>query len=289
MPLVDLNGAVDLHVHSSPCLFPRSMDDFALAEHARQHGLSGMLIKGHFESTVGRAFLVNQMTEGVTVLGGLTLNYHAGGLNPEAVQCGINLGARQIWMPTVDARAHAQAFGRVGGFGSQESGLESSRPGITVFDDDANLKTEAKQIMEQARDGDVILGTGHLGQDEVMALCRLARDLGFNKLLVTHPYFTCPRLSLDQQKEAVRLGAMLELCGGNLFPLPGVGRLEDFLATVGEIGPESVVLSSDAGQPRISSPHEVLRVVTQCLMDRGVSQKGIDLMCKLNPVKLLNM
>ncbi|MBE0558254.1 MAG: hypothetical protein IH628_13565 [Proteobacteria bacterium] len=44
MPLVDLNGAFDLHVHSNPSLFLRSGTDIDMARHAAEHGLAGILV-----------------------------------------------------------------------------------------------------------------------------------------------------------------------------------------------------------------------------------------------------
>ena len=289
MPAVDISKAFDIHVHSAPSLFDRMGDDLYMARHAADTGMAGLLLKSHFESTVGRAYLADKLTENVRIFGGLVLNNFAGGLNPVAVEASLNLGAKQIWMPTIEAKAHGDAFGHLGGFGYMESGMSVERKGISVFDASGELLPSVKLIMELMRDADVILGTGHLAAAEVLAMCRLAKDLSFGKLVVTHPYFTCPNLNLDQQKEAVALGATLEICGGNLYPLPGVGRLSKYLETVKEIGAAHLVMSSDTGQRRKSTPHEVLRIFCQCLMDEGVSQADIDLMCKENPCRLLNL
>ena len=45
MPIVDLNGAYDLHIHSNPSLFERSGSDLDMARHARDSGLAGILLK----------------------------------------------------------------------------------------------------------------------------------------------------------------------------------------------------------------------------------------------------
>ncbi len=136
MSLVDLTGAYDLHVHANPELFLRIGDDLDLARHASQSGLAGIMIKNHFESTVGRAALADRMVEGTRVFGGLVLNWFTGGLNPLAAETALRMGARQIWMPTVDATAHAAAFGQTGGFTHQKSGLKLPRPGISVLGED---------------------------------------------------------------------------------------------------------------------------------------------------------
>ncbi|MCK4788297.1 MAG: hypothetical protein KAV87_31435, partial [Desulfobacteraceae bacterium] len=86
MPIVDISGAYDLHVHSSPSLFTRIGDDLDLGKHAVEAELSGVLLKNHFESTVGRAALANKIVEDTVIFGGLVLNGFAGGLNPVAVE-----------------------------------------------------------------------------------------------------------------------------------------------------------------------------------------------------------
>ena len=288
MAIVNLSGAFDLHIHSNPSLFKRSGNDIDMASHAAQSGLAGILLKNHFESTVGRAFLADQQVEGTRVFGGLVLNHFAGGLNPVAVEHAIRLGAKQIWMPTTDAQAHADAFGHVGGYGYQESKTKLQRPGITIVKEGI-LKEEVVTILEIVRDAGVMLGTAHLSRDEIFTLAAHAKDLGFRSLIVTHPYFNPPRLSVADQTELARLGAVIELCGGNLYPIPGVAKLEDYLNSVSSVGAESLVLSSDAGQPRKSMPAEVLRVFAQCLMEKGVTQAEIDRMTKENPARLLGL
>ena len=289
MPLVDIHGAYDLHIHSSPSLFERSASDLEVARRARQDGLAGVLLKNHFESTVGRAALTQEVVPGLKVFGSLVLNNFAGGINPVAVEHALRLGAREIFMPTIDAKAHRRTFGHAGGYGYQESGVRTRREAVGVLDADGVLRPEAKAIVELVRDFDAILGTAHLEPREIFALARFAKETGFTRLLITHPYFDPPRLSVAQQKELVELGAVLELCGGNLYPIPGTARLENYLETLFEIGPSHLVLSSDAGQPRKSAPAEVLRVFAQCLMDKGVEQEAIDLMTKKNPARLLGI
>lgn len=289
MPLVDLQGAYDLHVHANPELFLRVGDDVDLARHAAASGLAGIMIKNHFESTVGRAALADRAVPGTRVFGGLVLNAFAGGLNPFAVETALRLGARQIWMPTVDAAAHAAADGGLAGFRHQASGLNLPRTGIRVLDADGRLREEVKVIVGLVKEADVMLGTAHLGRDEIFALTAYAKEAKMRKLLITHPEFSPPALKVEEQRELAEQGAILELCGGNLYPIPGGGNIDDFRRVVAEAGARSIILSSDAGQPRKSLPAEVLRIFGQCLLEKGVTQGEIDLMTKENPARLLGL
>lgn len=289
MSLVDLSGAYDLHIHSNPSLFTRSGDDLYLADHANESGLSGILLKNHFESTVGRAALADKVSPRARIFGGLVLNHFTGGINPAAVETSLKLGARQIWMPTIDAAAHAEVYGHTGGFGYQEAGTRIEGAGLTVLDREERLTDAARSIVEQVRDAGAILGTAHLSRDEIFHLARFSKEIGFQGLLITHPYFNPPRLDISSQVELARLGATMELCGGNLYPIPGLGRIEDYRRSVAQVGAKSIILTSDAGQPRKSLPAEVLRIFAQCLLEKGVGQDEIDLMTKENPARLLGL
>lgn len=286
MPIVDISGAYDIHVHSSPCLFTRIGDDLELGRHAVEAGFSGILLKNHFESTVGRSAIANKVIEGTLICGGLVLNGFAGGLNPLAVEHALKLGAKEIWLPTIDSLAHSKVFGHVGGFGYQESGTQIPRKGITVLRR-GGLKEEVKTIVELVRDHGAILGTGHLGKNEIFRLARFARDMDFARLVVTHPFFRPPHLRVAELVELKSLGAKFELCGGNLYPIPGFGRIDTYREAIAAVGSQSIVLSSDAGQHRKSLPAEVLRIFAQCLMEKGVTQGEIDTMLKENPAYLL--
>ena len=289
MPLVDLNGAFDLHIHSNPSLFLRSGTDIDMARHAAESGLAGILLKNHFESTAGRARLAEQQVPGVRVFGGLVLNHFAGGLNPFAVENALGLGARQIYMPTLDAEAHCAVFGPGGSYNRQTMETRLPRQGIRILDEKGTLRPEVEVIVEMVRKAGVLLGTAHLSRDEIFALAVFCRQMKFGGLLVTHPYAYPPRLSVPDQVELSQMGASLELCGGDLYPIPGVARLENYLETIAAVGEQSLILSSDAGQPRKSLPAEVLRVFAQCLMEKGISQEKIDRMTKENPARLLKL
>ena len=55
-----LKGAYDLHVHSSPSVFPRELDGFQLIREADAAGMAGVMLKSHYESTALRAELINR-------------------------------------------------------------------------------------------------------------------------------------------------------------------------------------------------------------------------------------
>lgn len=110
-----LRGAIECHVHSFPDVVGRKLDDLELVEQARAAGLRAIVLKSHVCSTCERAYLLNRLQPDVRVLGGVVLNDTVGGFNPRAVEAALEMGARQIWMPTKSAANHQQHYGARGG------------------------------------------------------------------------------------------------------------------------------------------------------------------------------
>ena len=52
-----LDGAIDVHVHSYPDDRPRSIDALEVAKLARERKLRAIVLKNHYDSTAGLAFL----------------------------------------------------------------------------------------------------------------------------------------------------------------------------------------------------------------------------------------
>ena len=109
-----LQGVVDLHVHSYPDRIPRSIDSIEVARLAKRHGLRALLFKNHFTQTASTAYLVRQAVPGIEVYGGVVLNSAVGGINPAAVESMARLAppfGRVVWMPTFDAENHRRKHG----------------------------------------------------------------------------------------------------------------------------------------------------------------------------------
>lgn len=256
----------DLHVHSAPCLLPRRADDAETVEEYEHAGFSGCVLKGHFESTVGRAAAARS-GRSLEVLGGLVLNHAVGGLNPSAVEAALALGARIIWMPTFDARAHREA-------GLPPAPGGSRTPGISIPPADDRAEAVVRRILALVAEADAVVATGHLSASEAGWLVRAAREEGAHRLLITHASFTLPGLSAAAAAELAELGAVLEVTAYQLFHQPGwdAARLAAF---VRDLPPERCVLSSDAGQPDTPPAPEALAVLSDALIAEGLDRDAI--------------
>src|SRR5690606_10586382 len=151
-----LQGAVDIHIHSSPDLYDRRLSHLEAAADADAAGMKAIVIKSHNFDTVTRTWLLQDMLRArgmrIEVFGSLNLNHHVGGLNPVAVETALKYGARKIFMPTVDAEYHRRITGRASehGRGLTVSGGISAYyralPGIRVLNAEGRLLPEVREI-----------------------------------------------------------------------------------------------------------------------------------------------
>lgn len=289
-PFIDMRGAVDIHVHSEPDVFPRIGDDVTVCAHAAEMGLRAILLKCHSERTTSRAYLTNQLVPGINALGGIVLNRAVGGINPAAVESALELGAKQVWMPTVDAANHAATFGSTGAYDKQRSTVaRAGDMGIRILDDSDALIPEVYEVLDLVAARNVILGTCHLSGDEIHKLVPAAFERGVQKVLITHPYFKVPGFELEDVKQLTSLGAYAEFGYCTVSPMWGHAPLSRVVDTIKEIGPERAVLMSDTGQRHNPMPAESLRVFAQSVYESGISEEAVERMIKQNPWDLLDL
>ena len=287
-PLVDIEGAVDLHCHPYPDLFPRLADDFDIVRAARDAGMRAIVLKCHHENTVSRAYLVQRVIPGIRVYGGIVLNYYVGGINPAAVEAALRLGGKEVWMPTVDAGYHAEVHGGTGGYDSQKGG-RSQAEGIWVADRDGKLRPEVMEVLELAAEHGAILGTCHLAPREIVSLVRQARSAGVEKIVITHPYFRVPNFDLDTLEEVARLGAMPEFGYCTVSPAWQYAAVDKIAESIARIGAARCLLVSDTGQRHNPLPSEALRIFAQTVFEKGVPLNDVIRMITENPLELLDV
>ena len=269
-----LEGAVDLHVHSAPDIDPRRFDDFELVREAARAGMGAVLLKSHQNSTVERAYLVSQVIRNIAVYGGITLNRTVGGWNPEAVRVAVQLGAREVWMPTRSARNHREHHGLTGG--------------LAVTGPDGQLVPELLQILELIAEADCILGTGHLSPEEVALLIPVAQRFGVDRILVTHPEWSVTFYPVEQQAHLARRGGVFfERCFVSTTHRCGCVPFETIERAIAEVGVETTILSTDLGQPDTPPPVEGLRLYAERLVSVGFNIDQIRLMMQTNPIRLI--
>jgi len=282
---IDVDNAIDLHVHSAPDVYPRLLDDLEVVRAAESFGMQAILLKSHHTLTADRAQMV-QKEVGIQVRGGLALNLTVGGLNPVAVETAIAFGARQIWMPTIHARHCLQtATGEM-----FEAEARKGYPGIVPFDEAGKPIPELLVILEMIRDAGAILGTGHLAPSESLKLIALAREMQLERILVTHPIMSFTRFTTQQMQQAVDLGAILEFdalsCRENW---PQSMPPSTTAQAIQAVGSSRCVLASDGGQVINPSAPEMLFAFADELTQHGLSLESLNVMMHDNPAWLLDV
>jgi len=288
-----LEGAYDLQVHVGPDVIARRIDDIDCAKEFLARGMKGFVIKSHYIQTGERAQVVTKAVPGSRVFGALTLNHSVGGLNPVAVELAGRTGCKIVWMPTVDAQN--ETAGRLDG-GSQklpfwakiqrELAAEGiAPPPLSAIDQSGRLVEPARRCLERIAKHDMILATGHLGRVEIFALVRAAREIGVQKVLVTHAEFPSQSLTGDEQKELADLGALIEHCFTTTYT--GKATWESAFANIRRAGVSRAVISTDLGQtinPRVA---EGFAMFAQHLLDAGFTVDEVRTMAVTNPTRLV--
>lgn len=267
MEQVSLKGVIDMHVHSNPDIRHRAYDDFELMEAGIRVGARAIVIKTHQGTTVDRAYLCNRHNEllhhgdnSFTMFGSITLNRQMGGINPAAVESGLKLGAKVIWMPTQSARNH-----------QLKNHLDTANC-VEVIKD-GQVVPELKSVFQLIKDFNAVLGTGHLSPEECFRVVEAARDAGVKKIVVTHPEWWLVGMSLEDQVRMVNdYQVILEHCFAQ--PLGGgkyKSNLPMNLEAIQACGYEHVMVCTDGGQ--VENPHwEIaLEQYMQYLFDHGIS------------------
>src|SRR6266550_2882967 len=277
MPIPDfLDGAADLHVHSSPDVDPRRFDDIDLAREAARAGMSALLIKSHQNSTVERASLVSKIVPEIQIFGGLVLNETVGGLNPAAVRLALRMGAKEIWMPTRSARNHRKVCGE-------------SDEGIQILDTAGQVLPVIDVILDLIAETDCILGTGHLSPRESVALICRARERGVRRILVTHPEWTGTYFPIELQRELAAGGAVsFERCFVSTTHRCGFTPMKTIADAITEVGIATTILSTDLGQPDTPPPVDGMLLYAEQLRSFGFSVDQLRRMAVVNPLGLLD-
>ena len=112
-----IEGMIDFHVHSSPDVFGRAVDDNEVARKAVEAKMGALVLKNHVMETGARAFLARRQVPGIPIFGGITLN-GPNGINPEAVQWMWRMEGgfgKVVWLPTLRDVAHVVSSGNIVG------------------------------------------------------------------------------------------------------------------------------------------------------------------------------
>jgi len=277
-PAGTLAGTIDVHVHSYPDDRPRSIHAIDVAKLAKSRGMRAIVLKNHYESTAGTAYLVRQVVPDLEVFGGIALNLTVGGINPAAVDHMARVTGgwgRMVWMPTFDAE-------------NQVRFSKETRPFVSVSKGGA-LLPEVKTVIGLIAKHGLVLATGHSAPGEGLMLLREGRQQGVRQMIVTHAIQAPVLMDVAQMKEAASLGAFIEFVGGSPEGEGAAARMDGIAAAIRQVGVASSILSSDLGQQGNPLPPDGFGAFIEALRARGFGDRDLDVMAKQNPARLLGL
>ena len=283
-----IEGMIDFHVHSSPDVFGRAIDDLEVARKAVEAKMGALVLKNHVMETGARAFLARRQVSGIPIFGGIVLNGPYG-INPEAVQWMWRMEGgygKVVWLPTFDADNHVKTF-------------KDAPEGIKVVDAQGKVLPAVIEVMKVCAKQNLVLCTGHSSATESLALIKQAMDVGVKHVVVTHAMFTVVNMTLEQMKQAATMGAKLEI--DFLATLMGPNAhmswmthwknvsVKDNADAIKAIGAQHIVMGSDLGQTGNPSHIDGMKALVTGLKGQGLSDEQIKMVARDNAAAMLGV
>lgn len=273
-----LQGSIDMHAHYGP--HPNEKlrcDALKGAQLAGEVGMRAIVLKSHEYCTASLAYIVGQAVPAVAVFGAICLNSEVGGLNPAVVEISAKLGAKIIWMPTTSSNYQIKE-------------KNYRKGGIGVLDSKGKLLPVVGEILNIAKQYEIVIATGHLSVEAAFTLVDKAREKGIWRLVATHPlgmdrdeYF-----SLEEQCKIADKGAFIEHCF--FMEMPDFRRDPELMVeAIRAVGAGRCILTTDLGQNYNPASAEGMRMMIGYMLKYGLSEKEIESMVKTNPAKLLGL
>lgn len=273
-----LQGSIDMHAHYGP--HPNEKlrcDALKGAQSADEVGMRAIVLKSHDYCTASLAYIVGRAVPAIAVFGAICLNSEVGGLNPAVVATSAKLGAKIIWMPTTSSNYQIKE-------------KTYRKGGIGILDGKGKILPVVGEILDIAKQYEMVIATGHQSVEAAFTLVEKAREKGIWRLVATHPLGMDPDeyFSLEEQCKIADKGAFIEHCF--FMEMPDFRRDPELMVeAIRAVGAERCILTTDLGQNYNPAPAEGMRMMIGYMLKYGLSEKEIELMVKTNPAKLLGL
>lgn len=283
-----IEGMIDFHVHSSPDVFGRAIDDNEVARKAVEAKMGALVFKNHVMETGARAFLARRQVSGIPIFGGIVLNGPYG-INPEAVQWMWRMEGglgKVVWLPTFDADNHVKTF-------------KDAPEGMKVVDAQGKVLPAVIEVMKICAKQNLVLCTGHSSATEALALVKQAQDVGVKHVVITHAMFTVVNMNTEQMKQAAAMGAKIEIdfLGVLMGPNAHMAWMrhwknvspKDNAAAIKEIGAQHFVMGSDLGQTGNPSHIDGMKAMVAGLKAEGLTDQQIKMLARDTAAAMLGL
>lgn len=254
-----LTGSFDFRIHTNPEPDIERRNDYLEAgRDAHEAEMAGFVLMKHQYPTALLAYTLNRMYPRLNAVGSITLNRSVGGLNPDAVQVVADLGAKVVWMPTVDVDT------------------------ISLVDDQGELVAPVNDILAIAKARDLVLGATRSSAKDTLALFRAAKAHGVRRLVATNP---TRRFNVEEIADLVSLGAYAEFTYFSHLSTGNAG--EKLIADVEAIGADNCIVSTDAGNWACPPPAECMRMAIAAMLNVGMDRDDVAKVVRENPLGLV--
>jgi Family of unknown function (DUF6282) len=142
-----------------------------------------------------------------------------------------------------------------------------------------------KEVTSIAAKHGLVIASGHILAEEALMVFREAKRQGVQHMIATHAFDLAGKMTVEQMKEAAKLGAFIEFDYRNT--LEG-GRMDAIRA----VGPEFCFISEF--WTKVDAPKEYgglagVGAFAEAMRAHGFTDRELDLMFKENPAKALGL
>jgi hypothetical protein len=282
-----VRGATDLYTHASPDLLPRRGDDLALARDAKAAGVAAAVHRHHFSQTAERARIASDAT-GFRLLGAILLNDPVGGLNPDAVDLALRMGAVWVSLPTVMARWYRSRLARL--HADRQKSVSFGRGDISALDGNGRLLAVVDDILDLVAARDATLNLGYVSYAEMLAVSDAAARHGVKKVVLTSPLTSGGLTQVEVDRLMASETTVIELTAYSMYP----GRLggadldpSGAAQLIRRAGVARCVLSSDGGSAGSPPPAEILAWGCSRLAEEGFTTAELSALVRTNSARLV--
>jgi hypothetical protein len=151
-----VKGSIDMHLHPGIAGGISRVDVMEAAGQAQQAGMKALVYKSH-NFSAAMAAQVDSMFPDIKIVGSICLDYEIGGINIQAVDNAVMLGAKVVWMPTFSSSNSINMM--------RKQGFPMRGEGFSIIDGSGNLLPELLPILAIIKEKDMVLATGHISTE----------------------------------------------------------------------------------------------------------------------------
>lgn len=273
--------SIDMHIHPGPDPnAERPIDSAQVAVLAEKAGMKAVVLKSFSYNTASDAAIIQKnMTSNLHVFGSVVIGYTTtGGLQYAArtIESSAKIGCKVVWFPAMDAEWCQTYLGHPGA-------------GISILKEDGTLKEEVYDILKVIKQYNMVVCSGHMSYEESTKMFDAAIELGIEKMVATHPLAELSRFTLEQIQELAAKGVYIEHVYGTTMPRLGNLDPSDYVDCVKLVGADKTIMGTDLAQVWDTDPATGMRLFIGQMIQFGCTPEEVELMCKRNPAKLLDI